>query len=1005
MSTRPGLHRGVGAAGNVVSMVAWIHLYVVGMLAAWVGVVVLVTGWDPVVITSGSMSPTLRPGDVLVVDEHPADELVGQRSVITFRSAADDQELITHRVAEVLSNDRVYITQGDANPTRDSDPVTVDRVEGVGRLVVPLIGLPVVWATEGNMVPLVAVAVLTLAAALIAAKSLALTRRQRDDRRGSPLADKAVRRVRVLVGLMIVSQYFLDGGRFEVQVFGLSPLQLMILTTAGLAAINVVSTKTSTREARSGALDVFELVADTALVVVLITATGGGGIGWVLIALPIIEAAVRFRLAGALMHWMAMAAVTLSLRLWVLNRLDASITEVIAELEKVLDQLGVLLLVAIPGAYLAEQLLGDVVTQRRATDDAVERGRLLEQVAQVGQTINRIGTELFDSLMGAVATLGFSTADVHVRLPDGSWKLLAAHDGDLTLPPAGATGSGLRDEDLEEAEVLVDQDDPDLAEFVPLAASGLRRLVRLTLSNQDGAFIVLRAGQGREDPETAGSVEALRLLCAQATVALQNNQLMTELHTMHQELAHQATHDALTSLPNRALFMDELGRRLAAATDPKRRHIVLFLDLNGFKAVNDTLGHEAGDELLQQVAGRLTDTIGNAGMVARLGGDEFTVLLNPVSSPNAAREVASQIHRALLEPFTVVGKTANVGTSVGIAHPEPGVTESELLRRADAAMYAAKAAGGARTEWYHPRLDEGERRRGRMAAEFKKALERDELALHYQPIVQAATGRIVGAEALLRWQHRELGAVNTAAILELAEVSGRVEQLNRWIFANAADALATCRVAPHLQFDLAVNVSPAELASASVVGNLSDAILLSQVDPGRIIVELSERMVTEDPTTRRHIDEISALGVQLALDDFGEGRTSLAHLRGLPIDLIKLDRVIVDHAVASETDRIILESVTGLAHDLQMNVVAEGIETPDHQAVAEQAGADLLQGYGLYRPMPLHQLQTLLQRFGMVQTVATSASASTAESTGTPTTGEVATAASPRATQTLEEVT
>ncbi len=550
MTTAPSrLRQGTTAAGNVISLVAWIHLYIVAMLAAWVGIVALTTGWDPVVITSGSMSPTLRPGDVLVVDAHPAGELLGQRSVITFDAPSGNGELITHRVAEVLDEDRLYITQGDANPTRDTDPVTVDQVRGVGRLVVPLIGLPVVWASEGNLVALGGVGVLTVAAVAVAARSFAATRRSRADRHISTLADKAVQRVRLLVGLMIVTQFFLDAGRFEVQAFNLTRMQLMVITCAGLGLINLISARVGREPQRADALNLFELLADTALVVLLITATGGGGIGWVLIALPIIEAAVRFRLAGALMHWMAMAAITLTLRLWVLNRLDASVAEIIDELEKVLDQLGVLLLVAIPGAYLAEQLVGDVVTQRRATDDAVERGRLLEHVAQVGQHINRIGTELFDSLVHSVETLGYGAADVHIQLPDGSWKVVASHGGDLGIPAPGTAGSGLRDEDLELSEVIVDQDDPDLAEFVPLAAAGLRSVTRITLSKADDTTIVLRAAQRRGDEIPAGAVEALRLLCAQATVALQNNQLMTELRTMHDELEHQATHDALTGPP------------------------------------------------------------------------------------------------------------------------------------------------------------------------------------------------------------------------------------------------------------------------------------------------------------------------------------------------------------------------------------------------------------------------------------------------------------------------
>lgn len=961
--------RGASAAGHVVTLVAWIYLYIVTMLGAWVAIVVVTTGWDPVVITSGSMAPTLRPGDVLVVDQHPDDELLGQRSVITFESPRGDDELITHRIAEVIADNRLYITQGDANLTRDTDPVTVDQVQGVGRLVVPVIGLPVVWAQDGNITALVGIGVLS-AAALAAAFRAARMGRERSPGGGSSaMADRAIRRVRLLVALMIASQFFLDGGRFEVEALGLSRPQLLVLACGGLGAVNLLSLSASKNPTRYRRIDLIELAADTGLVIVLTTATGGGGIGWVLIALPIVEAAVRFRLAGALMHWMGMAAMTLTLRLWVLDRSSAPVSEIIDELETVLDQLGVLLLVAIPGAYLAEQLVTDVALQRRATDDALERGRLLEQVAQVGQRINRIGTELFDTLVEAVVELGYGAADVHLQLPNGTWKTLAHHGEDIALPEPGAAGSGLRDEDLDLLSVIVDQDDPDLAEFVPLAGAGLRSVARVSLSQDDETFIVLRAAERRGDDIGRGTVEALQLLCAQATVALQNNQLMTELRSMHDELEHQANHDALTGLPNRARFLSELKAQLAAATDPRRRHVVIFLDLNGFKAVNDTMGHDAGDVLLQQVAERLTTAVGGDGLLARLGGDEFTVLLEPLDSPDQARMHASKIHAALAEPFDLSGKQAAIAASVGMAYPEPGVDESELLRRADAAMYAAKAAGGpGRTEWYHPRLDEGERRRGRMAAEFKKALENDDLSLEYQPLVQADSGAIVGAEALLRWHHRELGTVNTATILELADVSDRVDQLNAWIVATALAGLRSCAVAEHHPFFMAINVSPAELESEQVANHLGDALLTAGVAPERVVVELSERMVTEDEATRRHIDVIANLGVQLSLDDFGEGRTSLAHLRGLPISQLKLDRLLVQQARSSDTDRIILESVSTLAHELGMTVVAEGVETNEDQQMASDAGADLLQGYGLYRPMPLDRLQTLLVRAGVVQT-------------------------------------
>ena len=246
-------------------------------------------------------------------------------------------------------------------------------------------------------------------------------------------------------------------------------------------------------------------------------------------------------------------------------------------------------------------------------------------------------------------------------------------------------------------------------------------------------------------------------------------------------------------------------------------------------------------------------------------------------------------------------------------------------------------------------------------------LEGRELELHYQPLVDVYDGRIVAVEALLRWHHDDLGMVPPGEILELAETSQRVDELNAWILREALGMFASLRIPEHVPFQIAVNVTPAELASRATVANIADALLLSRVEPQRVIIELSERLVSEDSDTRRRIDEIAALGVGLALDDFGEGKTSLGHLRGLPVEQLKLDRVLVEHAVASHTDRIILESVTRLAHELDMDVVAEGIETVEHHRIARDTGADLLQGFGLHRPMPADRLRDLLQRPGTLR--------------------------------------
>lgn len=944
----------------VAALVSWVYLYLVALLGLWVLLVMLVAGWSPVVITSGSMSPTLRPGDVIMVDDHP-DELVGQRAVITFDSGRGDGQLITHRVFEVLSADREYITKGDANPSTDSDRVPAENVTGLGRVVVPLIGTPVVWAQEGDIPPIVALAVLSIGAIVVATSGKRPRRREGVDKKVTSVADRAIRRVRVLVGLMITAQFLLDGERISVHSAGLSSTHLVVIAVGTLAFTTWLSSSSEKRypDGVPSAFPLAELIGDTLLVVFLTTATGGTGIGWVLMALPIVEAAVRFRLAGALLQWMLMAAVTLSARLWVLEHDGVAVVNVIDELEALLDQLGVLLLVVIPGAYLAEQLVADVLRQRAAADAAMERGLLLEQVAEVGNQINRIGPEMFATLVGGVRDLGFVTADVVAQLADGSWRILATA-GPESLPEPGVPGSGLRLDDLSLTEVVIDAADPDPVEMMLVAQAGLSRLLRVDVTGREHSRVCVRAGEAEGHPVGPGAVQALRLLCAQTTVAVSNSELVTELRAIHDELEHQANHDVLTGLPNRAFFVEEL-RSALLEPDPTRPRALFFLDLNGFKAVNDKLGHDAGDELLKVVGGRITTAVGGDGLVARLGGDEFTVLVRPVRSPREAEAIVHRIHAALAEPVPLKSEGALVGASVGIAYAEEGITDTELLRRADAAMYAAKETSGSnRMATYDHALDDESRRRGRIIGEFKKALERNELALAYQPIVTTNDHRVVGVEALLRWTHRELGSVGPPAVLELAEAAERVDELNAWILQTALGDLASWAVPASVPFYLAVNASPEELDSPTLVTNISDALAVSGISPSRLVIELSERVVTSRDREIPNLEAMRKLGVRLSLDDFGEGRTSLAHLRHLPIQQLKLDRILVQQACSAEADQLILSSVVGLAHELGFDVVAEGIETTDHESAVERAGADLLQGYGLYRPMPATEFHALL---------------------------------------------
>lgn len=950
----------------VAGMLAWIFIYVVANLGLWIAIAVVATGWDPIVITSGSMQPTLRPGDVVLLDEHPTDGLVPQASVISYETERDP--LVTHRVFAV--EDQAYVTKGDANPTPDTDAVSPDAVIGVGRLVVPFVGLPVVWLEERNVAALTASAVLAVGAVSLAfSGSRGHERRRSRIEHGSFVAEKAIRRVRVLVGVMILSQFLVNADRFDVDGLPIERWQMLAISLGILAVISGAA-MLAARGGNPAVIDrvsIVELVGDTALVVLLTMATGTAGIGWVLFALPIIEAAARFRLSGALAHWMALTGITLLTRLWVLERTEPGSNALIAELEQIVDQLSVLLLVVIPGAHLVEQLLGDVLTQRRATSAAVERGRLLQHVAEIGNEVNRLGSELFPTMADSVLQLGFDEADVCMRGRDGSWQVLAssAPTADSpALPPPGEPGSTLDGGGLEVREACIDRDDHDLDDWLPVAASGLQLVVRFVLSEVDGTLIALRAAVRQDHQLPAGAIEAVRLLSAQATVALQNDRLMTELHDAHLSMERQARHDALTGLPNRAFFLERLNLALDEATDPDRRYAVLFIDLDGFKPVNDQLGHDAGDALLVAVAGRLENALGPDAIVARLGGDEFTALLDERVDSGSVGVVLDEVDACLRQPYRIGVDHVSVGASIGVAYSEPGLDSAELLRRADAAMYSIKGGDEqisiATYDW---ELDAADRRRARLTSELAKALQRDGLHLLYQPIM-VVDGGVAGVEALLRWTHRELGRISTATILELAESAGLLPDLNKWITGRVATDARRWGIGRNDPFFVAINVSPAELSSDYLIRNVEAALLSSGLQPRNMVVELSERIVGPESGFRQNIEEFEALGVQLALDDFGEGRTSLGHLRGLPISMLKVDRTLVQQAVRSGSDRIILESVSRLAHELGFVVVAEGVETEEQLAAVVDAGCDLIQGFLLHRPKPPAEIAALIQTVG-----------------------------------------
>lgn len=450
---------------------------------------------------------------------------------------------------------------------------------------------------------------------------------------------------------------------------------------------------------------------------------------------------------------------------------------------------------------------------------------------------------------------------------------------------------------------------------------------------------------------------------------------VTEARAATDALAHQAYHDALTGLTNRARFAERLGAALGRAGrvgDPERI-AVLVLDLDGFKTVNDSLGHAAGDALLVEVAARLLDATRGSDTVARLGGDEFAVLLDRVCTDTDAVIVAERVLAALRPAFTIEGWRAFVGTSIGIARGGAlvdGVGEgavAALLRNADAAMYRAKAQGKGRWAFFEPDMHEAALRRLALAADLREALEREELCLYFQPIVALATGRAVGLEALVRWKNPERGLVPPGEFIPFAEETGLIVPLGRWVLGEACRQAAAWRDAGVLThgdhpITVAVNVSGQQVEQPDFVAEVLDLLRELALPPEILMIEITEYSVVERPDVmRERLTALRACGVQVAIDDFGTGYSALGHLQQFPLDVLKIDRAFVDRVTRGGPPAAVTRALVALGDALALRTIAEGIETEAQRAHLAGIGCPYGQGYLFARPIEAAKVAAWLE--------------------------------------------
>ena len=526
------------------------------------------------------------------------------------------------------------------------------------------------------------------------------------------------------------------------------------------------------------------------------------------------------------------------------------------------------------------------------------------------------------------------------------------------------TLSALRREALQiaagdEAAALLPEVRPGHALDEYLAAEGLKDAIVTALRGGDRIFGMVLVGNRMGDAATFTHDDRrlFETFASHAAAMLENDRVKSQLR-------HQAFHDSLTGFANRVLFTERVHKALDLTAAGNRRPAVLFLDLDDFKKVNDSLGHSAGDQLLLAVAERVRSCLRPQDLVARLGGDEFAVLLERANR-DEAESVATRLVDVLRAPFMLEGTEMKVHASIGIALAHSRIVADEILRNADVAMYSAKTNGKGGYAWYDPEMHVQTQRRNELAATLEGSVERDEIEAYYQPIVHLETGRVVGMEALARWRHPDRGLVLPDSFIPLAEESGLMPPIGRAVLALACEQLHTWRSRHrfHDELIVTVNLSQSELRNPNLTRDVEAILGQTEIPPDRLVLEITESSAMQDPAAAiEMLTKLRRLGVRLALDDFGTGYSSLSHLRDFPIDMLKIAKPFVDRI---ETERTFFDAILRLAETLGLEVVAEGIETAEQDEMLRSLGCSLGQGFYYARPSEALQVGSRLA-FGPV---------------------------------------
>jgi diguanylate cyclase (GGDEF)-like protein len=593
-----------------------------------------------------------------------------------------------------------------------------------------------------------------------------------------------------------------------------------------------------------------------------------------------------------------------------------------------------------------------------------DRQRLLEQLSSLQRCISHRTPiqDVFVAIVGGASELvQAETCALWLVDPDDPSELVmaAAQDteGVETLRPGtrvpaamGAAGRAM----LEGTVVAIGDYRDEPGRLPQLEATGVRSVLAAPV-HEHGSVIGSLVVSSRTRTNAFSDVERemLTLFAEQASVALAAARTANSMR--------QAFNDALTGLPNRALLLDRMELALARAERSGRDVTVLFLDLDGFKLINDSLGHVAGDRLLIEVARRLKECVGPTETAARLGGDEFAILLADLDDPARAVDVAARVIAALDPPFTLVGREVFARASIGIACGRQA--PEDLLRYADVAMYRAKREGGDRYRVFEPAMHAAVVDRLELEADLRGALARDELVLHFQPIVDLETERLEGVEALVRWNHPARGLVAPVDFVPLAEETGLIVSLDRWVMAEACRHAARWaeRFGSAAPAWVSVNLSGRHLLDGSFEEDVVSALRAAQLEPCRLTLEITETVLVQDVGLAiERLQRLKELGVRVAIDDFGTGYSSLRYVGRFPADFLKIAKPFVDGVHDDEKDAALARTIVTLGRSLGMQPVAEGVERAAQLEALRELGSVYGQGYLFARPLPVDGLERLL---------------------------------------------